>query len=155
MSQFFASGGQSFWSFSFNISPSNEYSVLISFRMDWLDLLAVQGTLKCLLQHHSSKASVLPERIQIKISQRKKYRRHDILGLQMWVFCCPFSEESGYLILGYQHVKMQIEDCQTVRLTVAVSNCSLRLHQEFMINSLYFHVGDLSVQVGQNSPSKE
>ena len=48
-----------YWSFSFSISPSNEYSGLISFRMDWLDLLAVQETLKSLLQHHSSKASVL------------------------------------------------------------------------------------------------
>ena len=48
-----------YWSFSFSISPSNEYSGLMSFRMDWLDLLAVQGTLKSLLQHHSSKASVL------------------------------------------------------------------------------------------------
>ena len=47
------------WSFSFNISPANEYPGLISFRMDWLDLLAVQGTLKSLLQHHSSKASIL------------------------------------------------------------------------------------------------
>ena len=47
------------WSFSFSISPSNECSGLISFRMDWLDLLAVQGTLKSLLQHHSSKASIL------------------------------------------------------------------------------------------------
>ena len=59
MNQFFASGGQSYWSFSFSISPSNEYSGLISFRMDWLDLLAVQGTLKSLLQHHSSKTSIL------------------------------------------------------------------------------------------------
>ena len=48
-----------YWSFSFNISPSNEYSGLISFRMDWLDLLELQGTLKSLLQHHSSKASIL------------------------------------------------------------------------------------------------
>ena len=48
-----------YWGFSFNISPSNEYSGLISFRMDWLDLLAFQGTLKSLLQHHSSKASIL------------------------------------------------------------------------------------------------
>ena len=47
-----------YWSFSFNISPSNEFSGLISFRMDWLDLLAVQGTLNSLLQHHSSKASI-------------------------------------------------------------------------------------------------
>ena len=48
-----------YWSFSFSISPSNEYSGLISFRMEWLDLLPVQGTLKSLLQHHSSKASIL------------------------------------------------------------------------------------------------
>ena len=48
-----------YWSFSFSISPSNEHSGLISFRMDWLDLLAVQGTLKSLLQHHTSKASIL------------------------------------------------------------------------------------------------
>ena len=48
-----------YWSFSLNISPSNEHSELISFRMDWLDLLAVQGTLKSLLQHHSSKGSIL------------------------------------------------------------------------------------------------
>ena len=48
-----------YWNFSFSINPSNEYSELISFRVDWLDLLAVQGTLKSLLQHHSSKASIL------------------------------------------------------------------------------------------------
>ena len=48
-----------YWSFSFSINPSNEYSGLISFRIDWFDLLAVQGTLKSLLQHHSSKASIL------------------------------------------------------------------------------------------------
>ena len=49
-----------YWSFSFSISPSNEHPGLVSFRMDWLDLLAVQGTIKSLLQHHSSKASILP-----------------------------------------------------------------------------------------------
>ena len=59
MSQFFASGGQSIGSFSFRISPSNEYSGLTSFKIVWLDLLAVQGTLKSLLQHHTSKASSL------------------------------------------------------------------------------------------------
>ena len=59
MSQFFTSGGQSYWSFSFSISPSNEYSGLISFRMDLFDILAVQETLKSLLQNHSSKASIL------------------------------------------------------------------------------------------------
>ena len=53
------------WSFSFNISPSNEHPGLISFRMDWLDLLAVQGTLKSLLQHHSSKTSILQRSVFI------------------------------------------------------------------------------------------
>ena len=52
-------GWPKYWSFSFNLIPSNEYSGLISFRIDWLDLLVVQGTLKSLLQHHSSKASIL------------------------------------------------------------------------------------------------
>ena len=59
MSHFFASGGQSIGSFNFNISPSNEYSGLISFRIGWFDCFAVQGTLKNLLQHDSSKASIL------------------------------------------------------------------------------------------------
>ena len=59
MSQLFAPGGHKYWSFSFSITPSNEYSGLISFRMNWLDLLAVQGTLKSLLQHHGSKSSIL------------------------------------------------------------------------------------------------
>ena len=59
VSRLFTSGGQSIRSFSFSLSPSNEYSGLISFRIDWFDLLAVQGTFKSLLQHHSSKAAIL------------------------------------------------------------------------------------------------
>ena len=59
MSKFFSIRWPKYWSFSFSISPYNEYSGLISFRMDWLDILAVQGTLKSLLQHHSSEASIL------------------------------------------------------------------------------------------------
>ena len=59
MSQFFASGGQKYWSFILSISPSKEYSGLISFRIDWFDLLAVQEIFKSLLQHQSSKASIL------------------------------------------------------------------------------------------------
>ena len=54
-----------YWSFSFSIGPSNEYLGLISFRIDWLDLLAVQGTLKSLLQHHSSKASILQHSVSL------------------------------------------------------------------------------------------
>ena len=59
VSQIVTSSGQSIWSFSFSISPSNEYSGLISFRIDWFDLLTIQGTLKSLFQHHNSKASIL------------------------------------------------------------------------------------------------
>ena len=57
------------WSFSFNISPSNEHPGVISFRMDWLDLLAVQGTLKSFLQHHSSKASILQHSVFLNITR--------------------------------------------------------------------------------------
>ena len=68
-----------YWSFSFNISPSNEYSGLISFRMDWLDLLAVQGTLKSLLQHHRSRASIL-QRSAFSIVQLSSTDEPNILG---------------------------------------------------------------------------
>ena len=59
VSQFFVSGGPKYWSFSFSISPSNDYSRLISFRIDWFDLFAVQGTFKSFPQQHSLKASIL------------------------------------------------------------------------------------------------
>ena len=62
-----------YWSFSFNISPSNEYSGLISFRMDWLDLLAVQGTLKSLLQHQSSKGSILRHSAFVRVQLSHPY----------------------------------------------------------------------------------
>ena len=73
MSQLFASGGQSIGSFSFNISPNNEHSEMISFRMDWLDLLVVQGILKSLLQHHSSKASSLRCSVFFKVQFSHPY----------------------------------------------------------------------------------
>ena len=62
-----------YWSFSFNIHPSNEYSGLISFRKDWLDILAVQGTLKSLLQHHSSKASILQHSVFFTVQLSHPY----------------------------------------------------------------------------------
>ena len=62
-----------YWSFSFSISPSNEYSGLISFRIDWFDLLAVQGTLKSLLQHHSSKASILKHSVFFMVQLSHPY----------------------------------------------------------------------------------
>ena len=89
MSQFFTSGSQC-WSFSFSISPSNEYSGLISFRMDWFDLLAVQGTLKSLLQHHSSKASVLRCSAFLIIKLSHPYMTTGkTIALTRWTFVGP------------------------------------------------------------------
>ena len=76
-----------YWSFSFSISPSNEYSGLISFRNDWLDLRAVQGTLKSLLQHHSSKASILWCSAFIIVQLSHPYMTTGkIIGLTRWTF---------------------------------------------------------------------
>ena len=76
-----------YWSFSFIISLSNEYSALISFRMDWLDLLAVQGTLKSLLQHHSSKASILWHSAFFMVQLSHPYMTTGkIIALTRWTF---------------------------------------------------------------------
>jgi len=76
-----------YWSFSFRISPSNEYSGLISFRIDWLDLLAVQGTLKSLLQHHSSKASILHHTAFFMVQFSHSYMTTGkTIALTIWTF---------------------------------------------------------------------
>ena len=76
-----------YWSFSFSISPSNEYSGLISFRIDWFDLLAVQGTLKSLLQHHSSKVSVLLHSAFFMVQLSHPYKTTGkTIALTRWTF---------------------------------------------------------------------
>ena len=76
-----------YWSFSFNISSSNEHPTLISFRMDWLDLLAVQGTLKSLLQHHSSKASILQCSVFFIVQLSHQYMTiGKTIALTRWIF---------------------------------------------------------------------
>ena len=75
-----------YWSFSFNISPYKEYSGLISFRMDWLDLLAVQGTLKSLLQHHTSKASILCSAFFIVQLSHPYMTNGKTIALTRWTF---------------------------------------------------------------------
>ena len=76
-----------YWSFSFNISPSNEHPGLISFRMDWLDLLAVQGILKSLLQHHSSKASILWRSAFVTVQLSHPYMTTGkTIALTRWTF---------------------------------------------------------------------
>ena len=76
-----------YWSFSFSVSPSNEHPGLISFRMDWLDLLAVQGTLKSLLQHHSSKASILQHSAFFTVQLSHPYMTTGkTIALTRWTF---------------------------------------------------------------------
>ena len=103
------------WSFSFSISPSNEYSGLISFRMDWLDLLSVQGTLKRLLQHHNSKAFILWHLAFFMVQLSHPYMTAGkIIALTIWTFvskvmsllfkiCQSFpSKEEAFLIAWLQ-----------------------------------------------------
>ena len=75
-----------YWSFSFLISPSNEYSGLISFRMDWLDLFAIQGTLKSLLHYHSSKASILQRSTFFTVQLSHLYMTGKTIALTRWTF---------------------------------------------------------------------
>ena len=78
-----------YWSFTFSICPSNEHPGLISFRIDWLDLLAVQGTLKSLLQQHSSKASILQRSAFFTVQLSHPYRTTGkIIALTRWTFVC-------------------------------------------------------------------
>ena len=87
MSQLFALGSQKYWSFSFNISLTKEHPGLISFRMDWLDLLAVQGTLGSLLQHHSSKASILLHSAFFMVQHSHPYlTTGETIPLTIWTF---------------------------------------------------------------------
>ena len=89
MIQLFTSGAQNIKSFSFNISPSNEHLGLISFRMDWLDLLTIQGTLKSLLQHHSSKASTLRHSAFSIVQLSHPYMTTGkTIALTRWTFFC-------------------------------------------------------------------
>ena len=86
-----------YWSFSFNISPSNEYSGLISFRIDWFDLLAVQWTLKTLLQHHSLKALIVQRSAFLMVQLSHPYMSTEkTVALTVWTFvskvlCVPFN----------------------------------------------------------------
>ena len=87
MSQLFTIRWPKHWSFSFSISPSNEYSGLISFRMDWLALLAVQGTLKSLLRHYSSKASILHHSVFFMVQLSHPYMTTGkTIALTRWTF---------------------------------------------------------------------
>ena len=98
-----------YWSFSFNISPSNEYTGLISFTIDWLDLLAVQGTLKSLLQHHSSKASILSQPSLWLNSHNHSWLMEKALTIQTFVskvMSLLFNVLSRFIIAFFQRAKV-------------------------------------------------
>ena len=90
-----------YWSFSFSVSPSNEHPGLISFRMDWLDLLAVQGTLKSLLQHHSLKASILPHSAFFTVQLSHPYTTTGLLSVKTLNTFCISSYHCSYLVLYF------------------------------------------------------
>ena len=111
MSQLFTSGGPKYWSFSFSISPSSEYSGLIYFRIDWVDLLAVQGTLSSLLQHHNLKASLrclrcLQDRCPTTegsfwVLEKKSYSRPEIPLCDPWLSQNASFEEEESSVSGF------------------------------------------------------
>ena len=109
-----------YWSFSFNICPSNEHSGLISFRMDWLDLLAVQGTLKSLLQHHSSKASILWRSVFFIVQLSHPYMTTGkTIALTRWTFV-----DKGMSLLFNMLSRLVITFLQrSKRLLISLSNC--------------------------------
>ena len=118
-----------YWSFSFSISPSNDYSGLISFRIDWLDLLTIQGTLKSLLQHHSSNASILQHSAFFIVQLSHPYMTTGkTIALIRWTFAgkvvSPVAAvTNNHKLCGWKHQK-----CYSLTVLEAGSTGSLSLH---------------------------
>ena len=108
-----------YWSFSFNISPSNEHQELISVRMDWLDLLAVQGTLKSLLQHHNSKASILWCSAFFIVQLSHPYMTAGKpIALAIWTFVGKVTSLLSRLVITFQGVNSSHEVAKVLKLQV-------------------------------------
>ena len=106
-----------YWSFSFNISPSNEYSGLISFRIDWFDLLVVQDTLKSLLQHHSSKASILRHSAFFMVQLSDPYRTTGKTSSQ-------YMQIPNYYIVDLKHLQCCISIISQLNVNILLEyNC--------------------------------
>ena len=113
-------------SFSFSINPSNEYSGLISFRIDWFDVLAIQGTFKSLLQHHASKASILQDSAFIMVQRSHQYMTTGIIiALTIWTFVgkgisllvrFPSKEQTSFNFMAYQHYLSRISPVEKHRI---------------------------------------
>ena len=107
-----------FWSFSFNISPSNEHPGLISFRMDGLDLLAVQGTLKSLLQHHSSKSSIFRCSAFFIVQLSHPYMTTGkTIALTRWTFVDKVMQSTSYEMLGWMKHKLESRLLEEISIT--------------------------------------
>ena len=123
-----------YWSFSLNISPSNEHPGLISFRMDWLDLLEVQGTLKSLLQHHSSKAWILQCSAFFIVQLSHPYMTtgktialtRRIFGVILNNLCCDFK----------QNCFLALSDSSSLVYRIGIEFCISVLHPSSLLNSL-------------------
>ena len=125
-----------YWSFSFNINPSNEHSGLISFRMDWLDLLSVHGTLKSLLQHHSSKASILQWSAFFILQLSYPYMTTGKTGLARRNFVCKVMSllfnMLSWLVIAFLPRSKHL-------LISWLQSPSAVISEPKKINSLYFH----------------
>ena len=122
-----------YWSFSFNISPSSEYSGLISFRMDWLDLLAVQGILKSLLQHHSSKAPILQCSAFFIVQLSHLYMTiGKTIALTRWTFVGKVMSLLFNMLSRFHLSVLFLEgvDLNGVVFLVSNSSCSLLLYRK-------------------------
>ena len=135
-----------FWSFSFSINPSNEYSGLISFRIDWFDILAIQGTFKSLLQHHGSKASILQHSAFIMVQRSHQYMTAGIIialtictfvgkGMSLLVSFPP-KEQMSFNFMAYHHYLSRISPVEkhciqfsSFQFSRSVMSDSLRPHE--------------------------
>ena len=116
-----------YWSFSFSISPSNEHPGLISFRMDWLNLLAVQGTPKSLLQHHSSKASILQRSAFFTVELSHSYMTTGkTIALTRWTFACKLM---SLLFNMLSRLVITFLPRSSVQFSRSVMSDSLRPHE--------------------------
>ena len=130
-----------YWSFSFRFSPSNEYSGLISFRIDWLDLLAVQGTLKSLLQHHSSKASISWRSAFLTVQLSHPYMTTGkTIALTIWTFVDKvislhpeiskiIHENQHHIPEGKAEIGITLKDLESERILVSISFIKFTSHE--------------------------
>ena len=161
-----------YWSFSFNISPSNEYPGLISFRMDWLDLLAVQGTLKSLLQHHRSKASILQCSAFFIVQLSHPYMTTEKnIALTRWTFVSKvmsllfnmlsrlviaFLPRSKHLLISWLQLPSAVilEPPKIKSDTVSTVSPSIILYQD-LINHFLRQVGSPGGHLGPRAKEKQ